>query len=224
MKAKCTKAWWDDSDGAVCVNWEGAAKPAIGPPVSIVLICSAGGNCGGWWEALQKGRHIFREGLGKGQPLPGDGVAEGELRRVQGRPPDQPRILPAIEEVPHQGMAQPGEMDPDLVSSPGLQLQTEQGNSLCLPYCLVPGAGRLPVRADALLHQRALPGTQRGVHCPGGRLRRALTHRQISAVEVRCVQLPLQDLLGVWMAGHHHQAGSPAVQTVDRVEIALLTP
>ena len=72
-------------------------------------------------------------------------------------------------------MAQPGEMDPDLVSSPGLQLQTEQGNSLCLPYCLVPGAGRLPVRADALLHQRALPGTQRGVHCPGGRLRRPHT-------------------------------------------------
>lgn len=109
-----------------------------------MLICSAGGNCGGWWEALQKGRHIFREGLGKGQPLPGDGVAEGELRRVQGRPPDQPRILPAIEEVPHQGMAQPGEMDPDLVSSPGLQLQTEQGNSLCLPYCLVPGAAGFP--------------------------------------------------------------------------------
>lgn len=132
------------------------------------------------------------------------------------------RALPAIEKVPHQGMAQPGKMDPDLVGPSGLQLQAEQGTVSRPPDCLIPGAGRLSVRADALLHQRTAPGAQGGVHRSGGRLRRTLTHRQIGAAEIRRMQLPLQDLLGVGVAGRHHQAGGPPVQAVDRVEIPLL--
>ena len=47
---------------------------------------------------------------------------------MKGGPPDHFRALPPIEEnPPHQGMAQPGEMDPDLVGPSGLQLQAEQG-------------------------------------------------------------------------------------------------
>lgn len=63
------------------------------------------------------------------------------------------QALLAIEKVPQQRVAQVGQVDPDLVSAAGLQLQFQQGKSLPRLQGFIAGHGGLSVRTDHLLNE-----------------------------------------------------------------------
>ena len=112
-------------------------------------------------------------------------------------------------------------MDPDLMSSAGVQHQAHQGAALPRFHHFIVGAGKFPVLADHLLHQRAGFRPQGRLYRSHRRLQNPFTHRQILPAEAVGVELLLQHLLGMGVAGHHQQAGGPPVQAVDGVKIPL---
>ena len=98
---------------------------------------------------------------------------------------------PGHRESPHQGMAQPGKMDPDLVGPSGLQLQAEQGTVSRPPDCLIPGAGRLPSGRTHCSTSEPPLGPRGASTVPAGGSG-APSHRQIGAAEIRRMQLPFR--------------------------------
>src|SRR6516162_3363559 len=85
------------------------------------------------FQGINKAGELRRQGAFEGQPDPGPGVAEAERGGVQGlaaeagkgRPAGRPqagpalRAFPAIDRVAQQGMADGGQVDPDLVGPAG---------------------------------------------------------------------------------------------------------
>ena len=71
-----------------------------------------------------------RNGRGALDRFPENGVDELQARRVQGVAVEhnrRPQARLAIHLVAHDGMADRGEVDADLVGAPGFQMQLEEG-------------------------------------------------------------------------------------------------
>ena len=142
---------------------------------------------------------------------------------MKGRARDQRPVFPPIQEVPGKGVAEIGHVDPNLVGSAGIQLQTEEGAATVGGQHSIARAGRLAVWADHLLHQRPVLRPQRGADEAGGGLRPAFTDRQIGPSESLCVELAFQNLLGMRVFGRHQQAGGATVQPMDRVKVRRIS-
>ena len=162
--------------------------------------------------------HILGQGRLQGQSFSSDWVAKLQPGGVEGRAGDEVRFLCAVEPVPGQGTAEGGHVDPQLVGAAGMGRELYQGEAApCLQH---------PVLCEGALSAAVhLAGDDRAGGAADGQFDGPLpgdwrpgTDGEVLPEEVPGVELPLQPLVDASGLGHGHEACSPPVQTVDRVE------
>ena len=143
---------------------------------------------------------------------------------MEGRAGDESGILRAVEPVSCQGMANGGQVQPQLMGAPGLRQETQEGPAVPLRQNLIAGAGGGPVGPDFSFDGGAFVPADWQVDKAAPGFRTAQAHAPVLPLEVLRMETPPQEVVDVAALGHRHEAGGALVQPVHHVEDAALPP
>ena len=156
--------------------------------------------------------HIGGEGGFHGNGFPGKGVGEGHFGAVEGVAGDQ-IVVAAVKGISRQGVAQGGEMDPDLVGAARFQANPHHSVGACPVDDRIMGHGVLAVRVglpqdDGAFHPADRDGDGAGV----------LRQDSFGDSDVLFFHRPDKQARAQGAFSGHAEAGSVLVQAADRPE------
>src|SRR3954454_10217600 len=151
-------------------------------------------------------------------------MPEGQAGAVKELPLEAEASAAPVAGVPCDGMADRGQVDTDLVRSPGLQPDLEQrGSGQALEDREV-GSRLAPApAADGALLRRAVVAPERRVDRARARARVALDQRQIGALHLAGLDDRGEAPVSLWVARDDHEARGVLVESVHDSRPGVLT-